>query len=335
MHGTFARGTKLMARILVCGGAGYIGAHMVRLLLEEAAEVTVLDNLSTGHRAAVDGAELVVGDIRDRAFLATLFRRRTFDAVMHFCASSIVADSVSRPFAYYDNNVLGALALLDAVRQAGIGRFVFSSSASVYGVPVQRAIDENHPTFPINPYGASKLMVERMLEDAAAAYGMRSAALRYFNAAGADPQGAIGESHQPETHLIPNVLLSALDRGAELQIFGTDYDTIDGSCVRDYVHVCDLAQAHLQALAYLEHHPGAHCFNLGSGEGHSVLQVIEVARQVTGHPLPVRVRPRRPGDPPVLVADIGRAYADLGWRPRHDLQTIIESAWHWHRQPRY
>jgi UDP-glucose 4-epimerase len=335
MHRTCTGAATLMARILVCGGAGYIGAHMVRLLLERATEVTVLDNLSTGHRAAVGEAELVVGDVRDRAVLADLFRQHTFDAVMHFCASSIVSDSVSDPYAYYDNNVLGALALLDAVRQAGIRRFVFSSSASVYGVPEQHAIDETHPTRPINPYGASKLMVERILEDAATAYGLRSVALRYFNAAGACPQGAIGESHQPETHLVPNVLRWALGSGSELQVFGTDYDTVDGSCVRDYVHVCDLAEAHLQALAYLDHHPGAHRFNLGSGRGHSVLQVIEAARQATGHPLPVTIRPRRPGDPPVLVASIGRARAELGWQPRYDLQAIIESAWHWHRQPRF
>lgn len=323
-----------MARILVCGGAGYIGAHMVRLLLESNAEVTVLDNLSTGHREAVGDAELVVGDIRNQAVLARLFQRKTFDAVMHFCASSIVADSVSDPYAYYDNNVLGALSLLAGARQAGIERFVFSSSASVYGVPEHPTLDEKHPTRPINPYGASKLMVERILEDAAAAYGLRSVALRYFNAGGADLQGAIGESHQPETHLIPNVLRSALGSG-DIQVFGIDYDTVDGSCVRDYVHVRDLAEAHLQALAYLDDHPGAHRFNLGSGTGHSVLQVIEAARQATGNPLPVTIRPRRPGDPPVLVAGIARARAELGWQPRHDLQTIIESAWRWHRQPRY
>lgn len=324
-----------MAHILVCGGAGYIGAHMVRLLLENTSEVTVLDNLSTGHREAVGEAKLVVGDIRDRTILARLFRGHAFDAVMHFCASSIVADSVSDPYTYYDNNVIGALTLLDAVRQAGIERFVFSSSAAVYGVPEQDAIDESHPTRPINPYGASKLMVERMLGDAAAAYGLRSVALRYFNAAGADLQGAIGESHQPETHLIPNILRSALGQGRELQVFGTDYDTFDGSCVRDYVHVCDLAQAHLQALSFLDHHPGAHRFNLGSGQGHSVLQVIEAARHATGHSLPTAIRPRRPGDPPVLVASNRHAQAALGWRPRYDLQTMIESAWCWHRHPRY
>ena len=325
-----------MPRILVCGGAGYIGSHMVKLLLERGFEVTVFDNLSTGHHAAVGEAELVAGDIRDRSALASLFATRPFDAVMHFCASSIVADSVNDPYAYYDNNVVGTLSLLDSVRRAGIGRLVFSSSAAVYGLPERELIDEDHPTRPINPYGATKLMVERMLKDAADAYGLRSVALRYFNAAGADADGALGEAHQPETHLIPNILRSALDGGSELQVFGTDYDTVDGSCVRDYVHVHDLALAHLKAMEHLENHTGAHCFNLGSGNGYSVLQVIEAARQVTGCPLPARVLPRRPGDPPVLVASSQRAQAELGWQPRHsDLHEIIGSAWRWHCRPRF
>ncbi|HEV2620741.1 MAG TPA: UDP-glucose 4-epimerase GalE [Frateuria sp.] len=325
-----------MSRILVCGGAGYIGSHMVKLLLEQGSEVTVFDNLSTGHRAAVGAAELVVGDIRDRAALSGLFQRRSFDAVMHFCASSIVAESVSDPYAYYDNNVSGALSLLDAVRTAGVGRFIFSSTAAVYGVPEQDLIEEHHPTRPINPYGASKLMVERMLADAASAYGLCSVALRYFNAAGADPEGELGESHRPETHLIPNVLQSALGQATQLQVFGTDYDTVDGSCVRDYIHVADLAEAHLKALAFLDKHPGAHHFNLGSGSGHSVLQVIEAARQVTGRPIPAAIRPRRPGDPPVLVASNRRALASLGWQPRRsELREIVASAWRWHCDPRY
>jgi len=326
----------MIAQVLVCGGAGYIGSHMVKLLLERGIGVTVFDNLATGHRPAVGGAELVVGDIRDRAALASVFGARSFDAVMHFCASSIVADSVSDPYAYYENNVLGTLNLLQAVRRAGVGRFVFSSSAAVYGLPEQELIDEDHPTRPINPYGATKLMVERMLEDAAGAYGLRSVALRYFNAAGADPGGALGEAHRPETHLIPNALRSALGHGPELQVFGTDYDTVDGSCVRDYVHVCDLALAHLKAIEYLDGHAGAHRFNLGSGKGHSVLQVIEAVRQVTGCPLPARIRPRRPGDPPVLVASSRRAQLELDWQPRQSsLQDIIESAWRWHCRPRY
>jgi UDP-glucose 4-epimerase len=325
-----------MPRILVCGGAGYIGSHMVKLLLGQGSEVTVFDNLSTGHRAAVGEAELVVGDIRDRTALSALFARRSFDAIMHFCASSIVADSVANPYAYYDNNVHGTLCLLDAARDAGINRFVFSSTAAVYGVPEQDLIGEDHPTRPVNPYGASKLMSERILSDAASAYGMHSVSLRYFNAAGADPDGQLGESHQPETHLIPNILRSALDSGLRLQVFGTDYDTVDGSCVRDYIHVADLADAHLRALTFLDGHPGAHHFNLGSGKGYSVLQVVDAAREATGRPIPVSVRPRRPGDPPVLVASNRRALDELGWRPRRsDLREIIASAWRWHRDPRY
>jgi len=326
----------MVRRVLVCGGAGYIGSHMVKLLLEQGFEVTVFDNLSTGHRAAVREADLVTGDIRDRSALASLFATRRFDAVMHFCASSIVADSVNDPYAYYENNVFGTLSLLDAVRRAGVGRFVFSSSAAVYGLPEQPLIDETHPTRPINPYGATKLMVERMLKDAADAYGLRSVALRYFNAAGADPDGTLGEAHRPETHLIPNILRSALGQDVDLKVFGTDYDTVDGSCVRDYVHVCDLASAHLLAMKHLDHYAGAHCFNLGSGTGYSVLQVIETARKVTGRPLPARVFPRRPGDPPVLVASSRLAQAELGWQPRYsDLGKIIESAWRWHCCPCY
>jgi UDP-glucose 4-epimerase len=325
-----------MSRILVCGGAGYIGSHMVKLLLGQGSEVTVFDNLSTGHRAAVGEAELVVGDIRDRTALSALFARRSFDAIMHFCASSIVADSVANPYAYYDNNVHGTLCLLDAARDAGINRFVFSSTAAVYGVPEQDLIGEDHPTRPVNPYGASKLMSERILSDAASAYGMHSVSLRYFNAAGADPDGQLGESHQPETHLIPNILRSALDSGLRLQVFGTDYATVDGSCVRDYIHVADLADAHLRALTFLDGHPGAHHFNLGSGKGYSVLQVVDAAREATDRPIPVSVRPRRPGDPPVLVASNRRALDELGWRPRRsDLREIIASAWRWHRDPRY
>jgi UDP-glucose 4-epimerase len=325
-----------MSRILVCGGAGYIGSHMVKLLLGQGSEVTVFDNLSTGHRAAVGEAELVIGDIRDRAALSALFARRSFDAIMHFCASSIVPDSVANPYAYYDNNVHGTLCLLEAARDAGIDRFVFSSTAAVYGVPQQELIDENHPTRPINPYGASKLMVERMLKDAADAYGLRSVALRYFNAAGADPSGMLGESHQPETHLVPNVLRAALGRGPQLQVFGTDYETFDGSCIRDYVHVGDLAEAHLKALAFLDAHEGAHHFNLGSGVGYSVLQVLETARLITGRPIPATIQARRPGDPPVLVADSRRAMAELNWQPRQsDLQHIVATAWRWHCDPRY
>ena len=325
-----------MSRVLVCGGAGYIGAHMAKALVHAGHEITVFDNLSTGHRAAVRWGELIEGDLLHRESLAALFRTRRFDAVMHFCALSQVAESVREPYACYRNNVSGTLNLLEAMRNADVRRLVFSSSAAVYGVPAVDKLDELQPTVPINPYGASKLMVETMLQDAASAYGLRSVALRYFNAAGADLQGEIGESHTPETHLIPNVLHLALGKGAELKIFGDDYDTLDGTCVRDYVHVNDLAAAHLQAMRYLDTHEGAHRFNLGSGNGHTVMEVIQAARDITGQPIPITLSPRRPGDPPMLVADSTRAAEILGWKPSFDnISSIIESAWRWHCDPRY
>jgi UDP-glucose 4-epimerase len=323
-------------KILVCGGAGYIGSHMVRHLLAHGHQATVFDNLSTGHRAAVRDVPLVVGDLLDRQALDALFRDAQFDAVMHFCARSLVGESVEQPYAYYENNVSGTLNLLQAMREAGVGRLVFSSTAAVFGQPQVPLIDEEHPTRPINPYGASKLMVERILSDAHRAYGLRSVALRYFNAAGADPSGEIGESHQPETHLIPNMLKAALGQGGGLKVFGDDYETHDGTCVRDYVHVNDLAAAHLQALDFLGNHAGAHVFNLGNGRGFTVLQVIEAARRVIGMAIPFERAPRRAGDPAVLVASSARACELLGWVPAYtDIEGIIETAWRWHRAPRY
>lgn len=323
-------------KVLVCGGAGYIGSHMVRHLLASGHQPVVLDNLSTGHREAVGDAPLVEGDLMDRAALAGLFAGTRFDAVIHFCARSLVGESVEQPYAYYENNVGGTLNLLQAMREAGVARLVFSSTAAVFGQPQAPLIDEQHATAPINPYGASKLMVERILADAHRAYGLRSVALRYFNAAGADPSGDIGESHQPETHLIPNVLRSALGQGAGLKVFGDDYATADGTCVRDYVHVNDLAAAHLQALGFMDAHEGAHVFNLGNGQGFTVLQVIEAARRVTGVEIPFERAPRRAGDPAVLVASSARARQALGWTPRYsDIGAIIETAWRWHRAPRY
>jgi UDP-glucose 4-epimerase len=325
-----------MSRVLVCGGAGYIGAHMAKALAHAGHEITVFDNLSTGHRAAVRWGELIEGDLLHRESLAALFRAHSFDAVMHFCALSQVAESVREPYACYRNNVSGTLNLLEAMRNADVRRLVFSSSAAVYGVPAVDKLDELQPTVPINPYGASKLMVETMLQDAASAYGLRSVALRYFNAAGADLQGEIGESHTPETHLIPNVLQLALGKGEALKVFGDDYATHDGTCVRDYVHVNDLAAAHLLAMQYLDSHEGAHQFNLGSGSGHTVMEVIQAARDVTGRSIPVTFAPRRPGDPPMLVADSRRAVEILGWKPSFSsIASIIESAWRWHCQPRY
>lgn len=322
--------------ILVCGGAGYIGSHMLKWLAQRGHSVIVADNLSTGHPEAVRWGELVWADLLDPATLESVFAGRTFDAVMHFCARSLVAESTTEPYDYYANNVAGTLNLLKAMRRHGVKRLVFSSTAAVFGHPMADTIDEDHPKQPINPYGASKLMVERILADAAHAYGLRSAALRYFNAAGASPDGDIGESHQPETHLIPNVLRSALGTGPSLKVFGDDYPTPDGTCMRDYVHVEDLAQAHHLALEYLDAHEGAHAFNLGNGQGFSVREVIEAARSVTGRQIDYEVAPRRAGDPAVLVASSEKARRELGWKPEWtDIGSIIESAWRWHQAPAY
>jgi len=325
-----------MTHILVCGGAGYVGSHMVRALVREGNRVTVYDNLCTGHREAVVRGELIVGDMLERPALDELFSHYRFDAVMHFAAWSIVVDSVRDPYGYYRNNVVGTLNLLQAMQTAGVTKLIFSSTAAVYGMPRTAVLDERHPTEPINPYGATKLAVERLLRDAFHAYGLRSVSLRYFNAAGADSEGELGESHQPETHLIPNVLRSALGQAPRLCVFGDDYPTLDGTCIRDYVHVDDLADGHARALRYLDDHAGAFCFNLGSGEGFSVAQVVEAARRVTGCPIPIEKASRRPGDPPVLVASRQLAEQELGWRPHHsDLESILASAWRWHCRPRY
>jgi UDP-glucose 4-epimerase len=322
--------------VLVCGGAGYIGSHMAKWLAARDVAVTVLDNLSTGHREAVQWGELVPADLLDPASLDRAFAGRRFDAVMHFCARSLVGESMTQPYEYYANNVAGSLNLLQAMQRHGVDRLVFSSTAAVFGQPVSEAIDEDHPKAPINPYGAGKLMVERILADAARAYGLRSVALRYFNAAGASPGGEIGEAHSPETHLIPNVLRAALGTGPALKVFGDDYPTPDGTCVRDYVHVDDLAQAHELALAYMDTHDGAHAFNLGNGCGFSVREVIATAQQVTGRPIAHDLAPRRAGDPAVLVAASMRARRELGWQPRYtELAPIIESAWRWHSDPRF
>jgi UDP-glucose 4-epimerase len=322
--------------VLVCGGAGYIGAHMARRLAADGHVATVLDNFTTGHRAAVQWGEAIEADLLDPASLERAFAGRRFDAVMHFCARSLVGESVREPVDYYANNVAGSLNLLQAMRRHGVERLVFSSTAAVFGQPRQPLIDEDHPAEPINPYGASKRMVEVVLADAAAAYGLRSVALRYFNAAGAAADGAIGESHEPETHLIPNVLRAALGTGPALKVFGADYPTPDGTCVRDYVHVEDLADAHLRALDYMDAHAGAHRFNLGNGQGFSVLEVIAAARAVTGRAIEYELAPRRPGDPATLVASSRLARERLGWRPRFDrIEAIIDTAWRWHREPRY
>lgn len=322
--------------VLLCGGAGYIGSHMARHLARQGVQVTVLDNLSTGHREAVQWGELIEADLLDKAALERAFAGRRFDAVMHFCALSVVGESMTAPYAYYQNNVTGTLHLLEAMQRHGVQRLVFSSTAAVYGQPQSALIDEEHPKAPINPYGASKLMVERVLADAATAYGLRSAALRYFNAAGASSDGSLGESHHPETHLIPNMLRAVLGTGPALKVFGDDYPTPDGTCVRDYVHVEDLARAHLLALGYLDQHAGAHAFNLGSGRGYSVREVLAAAERVTGRAVPHAMAPRRAGDPAVLVASSDKARRELGWQPMYgELTEMVASAWRWHCQPRF
>jgi UDP-glucose 4-epimerase len=323
-------------KVLVCGGAGYIGSHMVRQLSRHGHGVVVFDNLSTGHRQAVASVELVEGDLLHKQQLDALFAAERFDVVMHFCARSLVGESVAKPYDYYQNNVVGTINLLRAMHDHGVDKLVFSSTAAVFGHPSQELIDEDHATNPINPYGASKLMVERILQDAAHAYGLRSAALRYFNAAGADPSAEIGESHQPETHLIPNIFRAALRQTGPLSIFGADYDTRDGTCVRDYVHVNDLAAAHLAAIGFIEGNEGAHVFNLGNGSGFSVLETIEAARRISGIEVPCELAARRAGDPPTLVASSGKAKKLLGWQPEFDsIDSIIDTAWQWHRQARF
>jgi len=325
-----------MHEILVVGGAGYIGSHMCRHLAGAGFLPVVLDNLDTGHRAAVRHGPFFRGEMSDAALLETIFRRHRIQAVMHFAAHCYVGESVTDPARYYRNNVGATLALLDAMGRAGVRRMIFSSSCAVYGEPEQVPMDERHPLRPINPYGRSKLMVEQILEDFEAAYGLAAVRLRYFNAAGATPDGTLGEDHRPETHLIPLVLQVALGQRAAVDIFGDDFPTPDGTCIRDYIHVDDLALAHRLALErILGGGPGG-AFNLGNGNGYSVRQVVETARRVTGAAIPARVVGRRQGDPSALVGACMKARQELGWRPRYPLlQDILETAWRWHsRHPR-
>jgi UDP-glucose 4-epimerase len=322
--------------VLVTGGAGYIGSHTVKELLRSGYRVTVLDNLSRGHRAVVRvlaGAEFVWGDIADRELVVGLVRSRGIQAVLHFAALSLVGESVAEPSLYYHNNVVRSLSLLEAVREAGVPYFIFSSTAAVYGEPVNVPIEEDHPLVPTNPYGATKLSFEEALRWYGTAYGLKYIILRYFNAAGADPEGELGEDHQPETHLIPLVLQAALGLRPKVTIFGTDYPTPDGTCVRDYIHVTDLAAAHVLALRALEGGLPPGVYNLGNERGYSVREVVEVARRVTSRDFPVVEGDRRPGDPAVLVASSRRIREELGWRPRYgDLETILRTAWEWHRR---
>lgn len=320
--------------MLVVGGAGYIGSHVVRELVRAGHGVVVYDSLEKGHREAVAacGCPLVVGDTGDAAALARVLCSDRFDVVMHFAAYTSVAESMRDPAKYYHNNVAKGLVLLEAMRTAGVGRIVFSSSAAVYGNPDRVPIDEDADCRPTNVYGETKLMFERVLAAYDRAYGIRYIALRYFNAAGADPAGDIGEDHDPETQLIPLVLMTALGLRPRLEVFGTDYDTPDGTCVRDYIHVCDLASAHVLAAEALVAGCGSRAYNLGNGKGYTVRQVIETARRVTGRDIPVVDAPRRPGDPAALVASSDRITRELGWKPRYgDLEEIIATAWEWHR----
>lgn len=318
--------------ILVTGGAGYIGSHTVRQLIDKNYGVIVLDNLSRGHKAAVSGVKLVVGDTSDRVLLKKLFSEYKIDAVIHFAASSLVGESAKYPAAYYQNNVVGGLSLLDAMVESGVKYLIFSSTAAVYGEPLEVPIPEEHPANPVNPYGSTKLAMEGAMRWYEEAYGLRYVSLRYFNAAGADPAGDIGEDHNPETHLTPIVLKAALNLLPCIEVFGTDYDTKDGTCIRDYVHVNDLAEAHMLALEALLSGASPAIYNLGNGNGYSVLEVIKAAEKAVGRKIPVNFAGRRPGDPAVLVARADRIKTELDWRPHYpDIKDIIETAWLWHK----
>ena len=317
--------------ILVVGGAGYIGSHAARALRRAGYEAIIYDSLVNGHRRLAEGFELVEGDIADEAKLRSVLKR--VDGVMHFAAHAYVGESVENPRKYFRNNVEAALSLLNATLDARIRRFVFSSTCAVYGEPAKVPITEDNPRQPVNPYGTSKLFCEYALEAYDRAYGLRSARLRYFNAAGADESGEIGELHNPETHLIP-LALAATGNGSELKIFGTDYPTPDGTCVRDYIHVNDLADAHVRALQHLEKGGESIALNLGTGKGDSVLEVIQAAEKITGRTVNRKVGPRRAGDPPVLVADATRAQQALGWKATRTLPDVVSSAWKWMQKVR-
>ncbi|WP_416560649.1 UDP-glucose 4-epimerase GalE [Limnohabitans sp. yimb22184] len=316
--------------VLVIGGAGYIGSHMVKLLGRRGCDVTTLDNLSNGHRDAILFGSFVEGDVADRFLLAQLLETGNFDAVMHFASFIQVGESMKHPAKYYENNVSNTLNLLGAMLTANVKRFIFSSTAATFGSPQYTPMDEMHPQNPINPYGRSKLMIEKVLDDYDRAYGLRSVCLRYFNAAGADPDGELGERHNPETHLIPLVLQTASGLRSDIEVFGRDYDTPDGTCVRDYIHINDLCEAHWLALQSLMRGAGSQRYNLGNGNGFSVQEVIDAAKRVTGRSIAIRDAPRRDGDPARLVADSTLARRQLGWEPKiTDLETIVRHAWRW------
>ena len=319
--------------ILVLGGAGYIGSHTALELVKAGNEVVIADNLVTGYRKAIpEGAKFYEGDLRDSDFLDNLFHQEKIDAVIHFAAYSLVGESVTNPLKYYDNNLYGTKVLLEAMVKNNVGKIVFSSTAATYGEPENIPILESDRTCPTNPYGETKLAMEKMFKWTAEAHGLRYVSLRYFNACGADESGTIGEAHNPESHLIPLILQVPNGKRETISIYGTDYDTPDGTCIRDYIHVTDLAQAHILAVQYLNNGGESDIFNLGNGVGYSVREIIETARKVTGHPIPATETSRRAGDPARLVASSEKAKSVLGWKPVHDsLEEIIASAWNWHK----
>lgn len=317
--------------ILVTGGLGYVGSHAVKLLVERGMQVVNLDNLTYGHVEAACGSEVVIGDIGDAGLLKDIFSKYRIDAVMHFAAFAAVGESVENPHKYYENNISKSLVLLEQMLAADVGRMIFSSSAATFGEPQVVPIPEDHPKEPTNPYGRSKLMLEEILAEYDVAYGLKSVSLRYFNASGADPDGTIGEDHTPEHHLIPLVLDVALGKREKISIFGTDWPTPDGTCIRDYVHVTDLAEAHLLALDALESGAPSAVYNMGNGSGYSVKDVISVAEEVTGREINAVAADRRAGDPARLVASSEKIKRELGWKPKYaELKTIVETAWNWH-----
>ncbi|WP_428897724.1 UDP-glucose 4-epimerase [Parelusimicrobium proximum] len=324
-----------MQNILVVGGAGYIGSHTVKMLKDRGITPIVYDNLSKGHKQSVRGCKFIKGDLGDRKKLKKVFAEYDITAVMHFAAFIEVGESVAAPDKYYDNNFVKVKNLLDQMIESGIKFFVFSSTAATFGNPVQPKINESHPQLPINPYGQSKLMVEKILADYDTAYGLKSVCLRYFNACGADDSGKIGESHDPESHLIPLILQAASGRRSSIKIFGADYDTPDGTCIRDYVHVNDLASAHILALEKMLAENRSNNFNLGSGNGYSVKEIIDMVKKVTDTDFPVETAARRAGDPAVLVADPAKAERELGWERKYNLEKIIKTAWKWEQKRKY
>lgn len=322
--------------ILVVGGAGYIGSHTVYELIERGENVVIVDNLQTGFSSLIHPeAKFYKGDLRDKKFLESVFEKEQIDGVIHFAADSLVGVSMKDPLAYFDNNVYGMLVLLQTMHKFGVSNIVFSSTAATYGEPKRVPIEESDPTFPTNPYGETKLTMEKMMKWCDKAYGMKYVALRYFNACGAHPNGKIGELHDPETHLIPLILQVPLGKRDAISVFGNDYPTKDGTCIRDYIHVCDLADAHIRALAYLKENGKSATINLGNGEGYSVLEIIEAARKVTGKPIPVNMEDRRAGDPARLIANPKKAKDILGWTPRYtNVEEIIMTAWNFYTNNR-